>query len=257
MGHVISAEGVATDPSKVAEVVDWPIPTTSKQLRGFSGLCGYYRRFVGNFGTIARPLHDVLKKDNFCWIDKQTSAFQQLKQAMTNVPVLALPNFTEPFVLETDASGTGIGAVMMQQGKPIAYYSSSLCPKNAALSTYEKEALAILDALKKWRHYFLATALIIRTDQESLKYIQEQKITEGIQHKLLLKLLGYNFTVEYKKGKENRVADALSRVKHMISSPSTSFSTPKWISEVVKSYNSCIPKQQNGSIRLSVATSYE
>lgn len=85
--------------------------------------------------------------------------------------------------------------------------------KQQSLSTYDKEALAIIEAVKKWKHYFLATSLVIRTDQQSFKYIQEQKLTEGIQHKLLLKLLGYNFTVEYKKGKENKVADALSRVK--------------------------------------------
>lgn len=84
------------------------------------------------------------------------------------------------------------------------------------MSTYDKETMAIIEAVKKWRHYFLATALVIRTDQESLKYIQEQKITEGIRHKLLLKLLGYIFTIEYRKGKENRVVDALSRVKHKV-----------------------------------------
>lgn len=89
-------------------------------------------------------------------------------------------------------------------------------PKGAGMSTYVKEALAIIESLKKWKHYFLAIALIIRADQESLKYIQEQKLTKGIQHKLLVKLLGYTYTVEYKKGKENRVVDALSRVKYLL-----------------------------------------
>ena len=102
-----------------------------------------------------------------------------------------MPDFTKPFILEADACGYGLGAVLMQEGIPLAYFSKSIGPKAAAMSTYDKEALAIIEAMKKWRHYFLATALVIRTDQESLKYIQEQKITEGIQHKLLLKLLGY------------------------------------------------------------------
>uniref|UniRef100_A0A8R7R865 Integrase catalytic domain-containing protein n=1 Tax=Triticum urartu TaxID=4572 RepID=A0A8R7R865_TRIUA len=152
---------------------------------------------------------------------------------MTNAPVLALANFTEPFVLEIDASGSGIGAVMMQQGKPIAYYSSSLCPKNAALSTYEKEALAILAALKKWRHYFLGNDLIIKTDHQSLQFMTDQKVNTSIQHKLMLKLLEFTFTLQYKKGKENIVADALSR---KISLMAISLVTPQWIVAVEDSY---------------------
>ena len=99
-------------------------------------------------------------------------AFAQLKQALTTAPVLALP-FSKPFVLETDASGKGIGAVLMQDGQPISYYSSALCPRNAALSTYEKEALAILEALKRWRHYLLGKEVVIKTDQQSLKFITD------------------------------------------------------------------------------------
>uniref|UniRef100_A0A8R7V9Y7 Integrase catalytic domain-containing protein n=1 Tax=Triticum urartu TaxID=4572 RepID=A0A8R7V9Y7_TRIUA len=125
----------------------------------------------------------------------------------------------------------------MQEGRPVSYFSRTIGPKAAAMSTYDKEALAIIEVVKKWKHY-LATSLVIRTDRESLKYIQEQKLTEGIQHKLLLKLLGYNFTVEYKKGKENKAADALSRVKYMASMLTVSTNTPTWIKEVVKSYKS-------------------
>jgi hypothetical protein len=99
---------------------------------------------------------------------------------------MALPNFSLPFTLETDACGTGIGAVLMQQGKPIAYFSKTLGIKNAALSTYDKEALAILEALKRWRHYLLDSDLVIKIDQKSLKYITDQKVAEGVQHKLLL-----------------------------------------------------------------------
>lgn len=170
LGHIISGEGMATDPSKIVAVNDWPVPTTITQLRGFLGLCGYYRRFVKDFGSIARPLHDILKKDNFHWTSLQDTAFKALKQALVTAPVLALPNFSLPFVLETD-----LGAVLMQNGNAIAYYSSTLCPRNAAMSTYEKEALAIVEALKKWRHYLVGHKLIIRTDHQSLKFMIDQK----------------------------------------------------------------------------------
>ena len=144
---------MATDPAKIVAVVDWPTPTIVTQLRGFLGLCGYYRRFIRDYGLICRPLHDLLKKDSFLWTPTQTAAFEQLKYSLTNAPVLALPDFSLPFELECDASGAGVGAVLMQQHKPIAYYSKSLGPKAAALSTYEKEYLAIVLAVDHWRPY--------------------------------------------------------------------------------------------------------
>jgi hypothetical protein len=171
LGHVISAKGVATDPQKIVAVQEWSLPKTLTQLRGFLGLTGYYRRFVKNYGQICRPLHDMLKKESFKWTDAQITAFMILKQALTSAPVMALPNFSLPFTLETDASGNGLGAVLMQEGRPIAYFSRTIGVKASAMSTYEKEALAILEALKRWRHYFLGSELVIKTDQKSLKYI--------------------------------------------------------------------------------------
>ena len=229
LGHVISRNGVATDPAKIQIIQQWPSPKNITQLRAFLGLTGYYRRFIKGYGVICRPLFDALKKNSFVWCESQEKAFQHLKLMMSTPPILALPNFNEPFVLEADASGQGIGAVIMQQGKPIAFFSKSLGPKAAAASTYEKEALAILEALKKWKHYFASTSLIIKTDQQSLKYIQEQKLVEGIQHKLLIKLLGYNYRVEYKKGKENKAADALSRAPHAQQLLTISSVLPAWI----------------------------
>jgi hypothetical protein len=169
LGHIISQHGVATDPQKIAAVQNWPVPKTITQLRGFLGLAGYYRRFVKDFGIICRPLHDMLKKHSFVWTEEQTTAFNLLKRCLTTAPVMALPNFSLPFTLETDACGTGIGAVLMQQGKPIAYFSKTLGIKNAALSTYDKEALAILEALKRWRHYLLDSDLVIKTDQKKFE----------------------------------------------------------------------------------------
>lgn len=234
LGHVISGEGVATKPQNIEAIQKWPTPHNVSKLRGFLGLTGYYRRFVKNYGQIARPLHELLKKDSFHWSAEQEAAFAQLKQVLTTCPVLALPDFSQPFVLETDACGTGIGAVLMQKGKPIAYYSKCLSPTAAAQSIYEKEALAILEALKKWRHYLLGNPLVIKTDQQSLRFMTTQRLTEGIQHKLLLKLLEFDYTIEYKKGKENLAADALSRRDtHCLA---LTVCVPEWLEDVKLSY---------------------
>jgi transposase InsO family protein len=236
LGHVITQDGVSTDPNKIKAISDWETPTSVTQLRSFLGLAGYYRRFIKHYGLICRPLHDLLKKGKFHWTPIHDKAFKLLQEALVTAPVLAMPNFAEPFILETDASGTGIGAVIMQQGKALAYYSSSLCPRNAALSVYEKEALAIIEALKRWRHYFLGSKLIIKTDHQSLKFLTDQRLSEGIQHKLMLKLLEFDYTIQYKKGKENLVADALSRKSGKLMAISQT--TPIWMQEVVDSYTS-------------------
>jgi hypothetical protein len=153
----------------------------------------------------------AVKKDNFQWGTQQATTFEQLKHVMSAPPLLSLPNFSKPFVLETDACNSGLGAVLMQEGKPLAFYSQCLGPKATAQSIYEKEAFAILHALKKWRHYFLGNKVIIKMDQQALKYLGSQRLLEGIQHKIMLKLLEFDYNIEYKKGPENSVADALSR----------------------------------------------
>jgi hypothetical protein len=171
LGHVLSVAGVAIDPTKVQDIVNWKQPTIVTQLRGFLGLTGYYRRFIQGYAITCKPLHEALKKNSFQWSEAQETAFQELKRKMSTPPVLALPNFALSFHLETDASGYGLGAVLMQQGKPIAFFSKTLGVKALAQSIYEKEAMAILEALKKWRHYLLGNKLIIKTDQKSLKYL--------------------------------------------------------------------------------------
>ncbi|XP_060190819.1 uncharacterized mitochondrial protein AtMg00860-like [Lycium barbarum] len=113
LGHFISKEGMAIDPRKIAAVEQWPILTNIKQLRGFLGLAGYYRRFIQGYGSICRPLHDLLKKEGYHYIEEATFAFNKLKQALISAPVLAMPNYTQAFLVETDASGKGIGVVLM------------------------------------------------------------------------------------------------------------------------------------------------
>jgi hypothetical protein len=242
LGHVISGEGVATDPSKINIIQSWPTPSNITQLRAFLGLTGYYRRFIKGYGVICRPLFNALKKNSFIWTSEQEASFQSLKSIMSHPPVLALPDFTKPFTLEANASGNGIGAVFMQRGQLIAFFSKSLGPKAMKASIYEKEAMAILEALKKWKHYFASTSLIIRTDQQSLKYIQEQMLVEGIQHKLLIKLLRFSYKVEYKQGMTNKVVDALSRATHSTEVMAISAAIPKWMEQVTSSYeqdNTC------------------
>ncbi|KAJ0856477.1 putative nucleotidyltransferase, Ribonuclease H [Helianthus annuus] len=212
LGHVISRDGVSTDPTKVEVVKNWPTPISVKQLRGFLGLTGYYRRFISSYGTIAKPLTNLLQKDAFKWNDEAQKAFEALKSAMLQAPVLALPDWTQEFIVETDASSKGLGVVLMQGKHPIAFVSKALSPKQCALSVYEKELLAILLAVKHWHQYLILKHFIIRTDQKSLKHLLEQKITTPLQHTWLSKLMGYDYHIVYKKGVENTAADALSRV---------------------------------------------
>ncbi|GAB4836211.1 hypothetical protein Ancab_039524 [Ancistrocladus abbreviatus] len=227
LGHIISAERVSTDPGKIQAMIDWPTPKTLKQLRGFLGLTGYYRRFIHRYGQKSRALHNLLKKDSFRWTEEAQVSFEELKRLMTSAPVLALPNFNEEFVVETDASGTGIGAVLMQQGHPIAYSSTSLSPRNQALSTYEKELLALVHAVEKWSHYLRGKHFTVLTDHQSLKHLINQKLNTEMQQRWLVKLMGYDFDIVYKKGKENTAADALSRVANttvmamIVSAPET------------------------------------
>lgn len=145
LGHVISKEGVAVDPSKIAAIIDWAVPTTLAGLRGFLGLTGYYRRFVCNYASIAGPLTELLKKNNFHWDENAHKAFDELKRAMTSLPVLVLPNFDLIFDVTTDASSFAIGAILSQNGHPLAFFSKKLCPCMQLASTYDREMFAITE----------------------------------------------------------------------------------------------------------------
>lgn len=161
------------------------------------------------------PLHPLLQKllckDAFSWTQESQVAFDQLKAAMTNARVLALPNFSEPFVIETDASGTAIGAVLMQNGHPLAYFSKNLGPRLLHASTYIRELHAIVAAIRRWRQYLLGRPFTILTDHKSIRELMTQVIQTPEQHYYLSKLPGYDYSIQYKSGVTNVVADALSR----------------------------------------------
>lgn len=167
-----------------------------------------------HYGNIAKPLTELLKKNQFQWHDAATQAFQKLKEAMSHPPVLALPDFIETFIVETDASSNGMGAVLVQKKRPTAFFSKALSTSHQALSVYEKEMLAVVTAIQKWRAYLIGRHFIIKTDHQSIKYLMDQRIHTPLQQKWIAKLLGYDYEVQYKKGSDNIVADALSRRPH-------------------------------------------
>ncbi|XP_026453896.1 uncharacterized protein LOC113355284 [Papaver somniferum] len=245
LGHLITSQGFAVDPDKIVAMQTWPQPVNLKQLRVFLGLTGYYRRFVKGYGVLSKPLTDMLKKYYFVWSPLALQAFSTLKQAMISAPVIDLPNFSQPFTLETDACSTGVGEVLMQNGRPIAFYSKALGPKALALSTYEKELLAIVVAVKNWRHHLSHSQFIIHTDHQSLKYLMEQRITTVLQHKCIMKLMGLDYVIKYKKGMENKAADALSRLPHDASTCQVmAVSQQQWHQDIIASYTEDSHAQQ-------------
>jgi hypothetical protein len=159
------------------------------------GFTGYYRKFGQHYGIIAKPLTSLLKKKQFLWDATAQTAFEQLKKAMSTTPVLGLPNFSKQFILETDACDTGIGAVLIQDNKPVAYVSKALAVKHQQLSIYEKEFLALIMAVEKWRSYLQKKEFIIRTDHKSLCYLGEQHLQTEMQKKAMTRLMGLQFKI--------------------------------------------------------------
>ncbi|GAU22915.1 hypothetical protein TSUD_377270 [Trifolium subterraneum] len=236
LGHMISEEGVAVDPSKITSVMQWPQPRNVKGVRGFLGLTGYYRKFIRSYGRIAKPLTELTKKDGFKWgIDAQKD-FDELKKRLTTAPVLALPNFSKDLLIECDASGEGLGAILMQDGEPIAYFSKAIGGRNLTKSAYEKELMAVVLAIQHWRPYLLGRKFSVSTDQKSLKQLLQQRIATAEQQNWIAKLLGYDFEIVYKQGMLNKGADALSRIHE--GEINTMISQLKWIQEAqVKAEN--------------------
>lgn len=169
-------------------------------LRGFLGLTGYYRKFVKNYGVIAKPLTKLLRNHAFQWSSEATVAFEELKTALTTTPVLALPDFTRQFIIECDASDMGIGPVLQQKGRPISFYSHTLALRHQKLSAYEKELMGLIKAVRHWNSCLWDQSFIIRTNHYSLKYLLEQRIATHSQQRWVCKLLGYNFSIEYNPG---------------------------------------------------------
>ncbi|CAL9701640.1 unnamed protein product [Knipowitschia caucasica] len=216
LGHVVSAEGVATNPEKVAAVQDWPIPVNVRDLRSFLGLASYYRRFFRNFASVAGPLHRLTDKGKpFVWTNSCDTAFNQLKAALTAAPILAYPHVDLPYVVDTDASGTGIGAVLSQQGgegeRVVGYYSRALSREERNYCVTRRELLAVVMAVHHFRPYLHGNKFLLRTDHASLTWLLSFKQPEGQVARWLEVLQTYNFDIQHRPGQQHNNADALSR----------------------------------------------
>ena len=211
LGHIVAGDGVQPIPDKVQAIQRWPQSRTARALRGFLGLVGFYRRFIRGYATMAAPLSKLLTKAEFVWSPEAGDAFQTLKDAITKSPVLALPNFNKPFMVEIDASSSSMGAVLSQEGHPIAFFSKQFCPKLLRSSTYVRELAVITTAIKKWRQYLLGHHFVILTDHWSLKELMSQVVQTPEQHMYLAHLLGFDYVIQYRAGKTNVVAYVLSR----------------------------------------------
>nr|XP_027062888.1 uncharacterized protein LOC113689295 [Coffea arabica] len=204
--------GIHVDQEKVKAINNWPTPTNVSEVRSFHGLASFYRCFVKDFSTITAPLTSIVKKNvQFHWGEDQAKSFQLLKYKLTHAPVLSLPNFDKAFKVECDASGIGIGVVLLQEGRPVAYFSEKLNGAALNYSTYDKELMALVRALQTWQHYLRPREFVLHTDHESLKHIKSQDKLSKRHARWITFIDSFTFVIRYKAGKTNVVADALSR----------------------------------------------
>ncbi|KAL0562094.1 hypothetical protein IC582_002544 [Cucumis melo] len=212
LGHVVSKAGVSVDPAKIEAVTGWTRPSTVSEVRSFLGIAGYYRRFVENFSRIATPLTQLTRKGvPFVWSKACEDSFQTLKQKLVTAPVLTVPDGSGSFVIYSDASKKGLGCVLMQQGKVVAYASRQLKSHEQNYPTHDLELAVVVFALKIWRHYLYGEKIQIFTDHKSLKYFFTQKELNMRQRRWLELVKDYDCEILYHPGKANVVADALSR----------------------------------------------
>nr|GEU87093.1 putative reverse transcriptase domain-containing protein [Tanacetum cinerariifolium] len=234
-GHVIDSQGIHVDPAKIESIKDWASPKTATKIRQFLGLAGYYRRFIEGFSKIARSMTKLTqKKFKFDWGDKQEATFQIIKHKLCSVPILALPEGSEDFVVYCDASVKGLGAVLMQREKVIAYGLRQLKVDEKNYTTHDLELGAVVFALNIWRHYLYGTKCIVFTNYKSLQDILDQKELNKRQRRWLKLMSDYDCEIRYHPGKANVVADALSQKEQI---------KPLWVHALVMTIGLDLPRQ--------------
>ncbi|CAM9316841.1 unnamed protein product, partial [Heterosigma akashiwo] len=222
LGHVVGRHGISPDPKKVEAVKNLARPNTKKQVRQFLGMVGFYRSLIKNFSITAAPLHQLTRKvmpERLKWDDECQKAFDALKETITSHPVLRLPDFSLPFILECDASKTGVGAALMQKTEDgevvaIAYASRLNNSAQRNYSVFDLELLAIVFGVTKYRSYIYGRTVCIRTDHAALTNLMSISRPSGRLARYQMLLSEYSFTTEFKPGRDNYVADCLSRMRN-------------------------------------------
>ncbi|XP_029919926.1 uncharacterized protein LOC115368085 [Myripristis murdjan] len=220
LGHILGGGVIKPVKDKVVAVKARERPTTRKQVKSFLGLVGWYRRFIRDFSARAAPLSDLTStaKTKIVWGEEQERAFQDLKEALCQEPVLQSPNFSLPFTVQTDASHRGIGGVLLQgegeDKKPVAYISRKLFPRETRYSAVELECLAVKWAIDSFRYYLLGREFTLETDHRALQWLESMKDTNSRITRWFLSLQPYRFCIRHVPGKQNTVADFLSRSEH-------------------------------------------
>ena len=219
LGYLVGGQRLRPDEDKISAIKDAPVPTTKKQVRSFMGLAGFYRKFIPNFAAISVPLSDLTRKGQptkVQWGESQQNAFDSLKRLLCAKPILKLPDFSHQFILRTDASDTGIGAVLLQmegnEKLPIAYASKKLKPREVAYAVIEKECLAVVWGIQKFAQYLYGREFVLETDHQPLTYLNKSKTENNRLMRWALQLQQYRFRIEAIKGSDNVGADYLSRI---------------------------------------------
>lgn len=234
LGHVVSEQGAAVDPAKVARIQDWRKPENTTNVRSFLGLAGYYRRFINDLSKTTTPLTNLTKKNQtFTWDARCEHAFTSMKEKLTCPRLLVILESNVEMTVYTDACGTGLGAILMQSRRVVTYASRQQKRHEKRYPTHDLELVGIVFALKIWRHYLLGEIFELSIDHISLKYFFSQKDLNLRQQRWLESLASYNFDISYTPGKRNVVADALSRKKENLNAMITEM---RYL-EIIAEYN--------------------
>jgi hypothetical protein len=213
LGFVISSNELKMDPEKVKAIREWPSPRSMFEVRSFHGLASFYRKFIRDFSWICAPMMDTVKKrhKSFKWTEEVEKSFNILKEKISERPILVLPNFEKTFQVRCDASGVAIGAVMSQDNLHVSYFSEKLNETKRKYSTYDKEFYAIIQALKKWRHYLVPQEFVLYSDNQALQFIIRQEKLNQRHAKWVEFMQNFTFVIKHIVGNTNKVVDALSR----------------------------------------------
>lgn len=263
LGYIVGSQGLLTDPQKLDSIKNFPRPTTAKQLRAFIGLCSYYRRFVANFSTIIAPMTTLIGKkkgrDTVDWTVEAERSFLALKEALTQAPVLACPDFSKPFQIHSDASSVGIGSVLIQElsgiEHPVAFYSRLLTKTERNYSTTERELLALVDSINHFRPYIEGSRFVVVTDHMSLKWLKTLNNPSGRLARWAMQLSCFDFEIRHKKGSMHVVPDVLSRIEAVIFEGGCS-SKDNWYNKLFKNVETNPVFHKNYQIKNKVLFRY-